>query len=244
MTNNNTMKPYQFSQFELGKMNRLHDAFLKYKLFTVERWPSIYWGNRSESDRPYGDDENQDNSERIGRDYNIKYQTDYLGVYRHKSHDEGVIELYSDRISDCAKSISIRLEMDFDLTLELLRATVLLHELGHWFTHWCILDNKYQRQSAFAIIAQDKFITETMAQLAVIWACEGLKKQKDKMLKIIMDDLANHQPPPYYQYKKLGKKTGQRSRIQNRYLKLLDLGNIDIDYLLLQSKIPSPHRNL
>jgi hypothetical protein len=48
----------------------------------------------------------------------------------------------------------------------------------------------------------------------------------------------------YYQYKKLGKKTGQRSRIQNRYLKLLDLGNIDIDYLLLQSKIPSPHRNL
>lgn len=240
----NYMTPYQFSQFELDKMNRLHDAFLKYNLFTVERWPKVYWGTRSESDRPYEDEESPDSTRPTERNYNVKYRTDYLGVYRFERHKEGVIELYSDRISDCAKSMAKELNFDFELTFELLRAIVLLHELGHWFTHWCIRDNKFHRQSAFALIAEDKFITETMAQLAVIWGCGTLKNQKVRTMLKLMDELGNRQPPPYFQYKKLGKKTSKRSTIQKRYLLLLDRLNIDVEYLLLQTKVPSYHRDL
>ncbi len=244
MVNCNKMTPYQFSQFELDKMNRLHDAFLKYNLFTVERWPKVYWGNRSDSDRPYEYEDSPDLKRPSERDYNVKYQTDYLGVYRLQRHKEGVIELYSDRIYDCAKSMSKELNFDFDLTFELLRAKVLLHELGHWFTHWCIRDNKFHRQSAFELIAEDKFIIETMAQLAVIWGCGTLKNQKVRTMLKLMDELANHQPPPYFQYKRLGNKTSKRAILQKRYLILLDNRNIDIDYLLLQSKAPSDHRDL
>jgi hypothetical protein len=71
-----------------------------------------------------------------------------------------------------------------------------------------------------------------------------LKNQKVRTMLKLMDELANHQPPPYFQYKRLGNKTSKRAILQKRYLILLDNRNIDIDYLLLQSKAPSDHRDL
>lgn len=238
------MKPFQFSQFDLNKMNRLHKIFIKYKLFNDNRWPMVFWGNRQDSDKPYDDDEKSDLPTSLDRSYNSKYQLDYLGVYRYNTYEEGFIELYGDRILNCSKSIASSLNIDIEKTYGLLTTIVLLHELGHWYTHWCIKDNRNERQLAYSIIAKDKFITETMAQLAVIWGCETLENQNDKTILLIMDYLTNNQPPPYTQYKKLGKAASLYSKIQKRYLKLLDRVNIDIAYLLLETNTPSPNKDL
>jgi hypothetical protein len=239
MTKINTMKPFKFSQFDFNKMTRLHNTFIKYKMFNDNRWPMVFWGNREDSDKPYEEDEKPDLPQYCDKSYNLKYQLDYLGVYRHHTHTEGFIELYGDRIFDCAKSIASSLKIDIDTTYGLLTTIVLLHELGHWYTHWCIKDNRNERQIAYCIIAKDKFITETMAQLAVIWGCETLENQTDKTMLFIMDYLANNQPPPYTIYKKIGKAVSLRSKIQKRYLKLLDLKSIDKNYLLFYSKNPA-----
>lgn len=235
------MHPYQFSKFELYLMGRLENVFHKYDLFEFLRWPRIYWGNRSDSDLP---SPNQKNFDSVNERYNPKYQVDLLGVYYHETHEEGFIELYADRIEESAKSISIQLDLNFEITYELLRVTVLLHEIGHWLTHWCIKYEKHSRQSAFCELAYDKHITETMAQLSVIWACNGLRNPRVKNLLAIMDFLADEQPPPYFQYKKLGKNQTKISTIQKRYIKLLDLLSLDIEYLLMLSNNPDSLKSI
>lgn len=235
----NNMHPYQFSKFELYLMNRLEKKFHQYDLFEFERWPRVYWGNREDSDLP----PEFDKTESLDR-FDPRYQIDYLGVYRYTPYTEGFVEMYADRIREAAERISKKLELPFELTHNLLVVIVLIHELGHWLTHWCIKYTSKELQQAFLELAEDKYITETMAQLAVVWSCKGLSNYNVNTLRQIMDFLADKQPEPYYQYKKLGKKESRFSSIQKRYIKLLDLINLDVDYLLLEKDSPDINRSL
>ncbi len=234
------MHPYQFSRFELDLMERLAEKFTKYNNFGFNRWPKIYWGNDSNYDNTAGNNQ----PTRLMENYDPNFQIDLLGAYIRSGEEEGIIELYENRIFNSAERISKYLGMEFEKTFDWLRAIVLLHELGHWFTHWCIMERPYLLRPKYKILSEDKYITETMAQLSVIWACKGLTNSRIKNLLSIMDFLADRQPPPYYQYKNMGKNQSKIATIQKRYLKLLDLSNIDLEYLLFQTNIPSEGRSV
>ncbi|MFN5218865.1 MAG: hypothetical protein ACK5CL_08855 [Sphingomonadales bacterium] len=236
----NEMHPYQFSRFELDLMERLAVKFTKYENFGFNRWPKIYWGNDLKYDNTAGDNQ----PSQLMKNYDPHFQIDLLGAYIHRGEGEGIIELYENRIYDSAERISKNLGMEFEKTFDWLRAIVLLHELGHWFAHWCIMERPYLLRLNYKILSEDKFITETMAQLSVIWACIGLTNSRIKNLLSIMDFLADRQPAPYYQYKKMGKNQSKIATIQKRYLKLLDLSNIDLEYLLFQTNIPAADKSV
>lgn len=226
------MHPYQFSAFELDLMSRLQKKFIRYNLFEFRRWPRIYWGNREESDLPKQHDIIFD--EKYDIPYDRRCQIDLLGVYRIRNYiEEGYIELYSDLISESAEHISNILKLNYTKTYEILRIIVLLHELGHWFTHSCCRKQFLFWGAAYQELSADKNVTETMAQLAVKWACYKNAAADIKTIELIMDFLAEKQPRPYWLYKKLGGNYSKISTIQKRYIELVLQFNVDVDYLLL-----------
>jgi hypothetical protein len=215
------------------------NVYLKNEYFAMNRWPAVYWGDFDCSLDKGKFSRTSDNDERINQDYN-RYNIDLLGCYLYRHNDEGYIEIYKDRIQECALVISNELNLDLELTSSLLQTIVLLHEIGHWFSHCCFSENKQKRMLAFTY--QTKEIKETIAQLSVVWSVLGLRNKKIIVLNEIMDFLSNKQSWPYRQYLKLGKKQSKKSTILNRYIQLLDEKSCDINYLLLNSRKIDPFR--
>lgn len=241
------MIPYRFNPFEMDLLKRLtFNVYLKNQHFEMNRWPIIYWGD---FDRSIGggkyrktsdlDRDDRDLNENYDRDYS-RYDIDLLGCYFYPRNEEGYIEIYKDRIHECAKDIANKLDLDFEITRSLLQTIVLLHEIGHWFSHCCFNENRKHRMYVFTY--QTKEIKETIAQLSVIWSTLGLRNKKVKILNEIMDFLSNNQSWPYRQYLKLGKKTSKKSTLLNRYVQLLDMQNGDLNYLLLINQKMEPFR--
>jgi len=228
----NTMKPYRFNRFEMNLLERLtNNVYLKNQHFTMNRWPLIYWGddcNNPVRQKVYNDLEESEFPE-----YR-KFDIDRLGCYFSTSMKEGYIEIYRNKIADCANDISIELGLDYELTRRLLQTIVLLHEIGHWFSHCCFKSNKEHRMYVFS--HQTVEIKETIAQLSVIWATLGLRNKDIKMLLKIMDFMTYKQSWPYRQYLKLGERYTKKSTILNRYIQLQDKENSDLNYLLMINK--------
>ncbi len=233
------MQPYRFNPFELDLLRRLTDkVYLKCDHFNFDRYPSIYFGDFDEVKRLPGFTKTND-LDRLDDFERSKYDTDRLGCYIY-NQEKCYIEIYCDRIKDCAVFISVRLGLDFVETRSLLQTIVLLHEMGHWFTHYCLKTNHAQSIEYFKYQTTD--IKETVAQLSVIWSTLGLTNARIKRMLEIMDFLTRHQSRPYSQYLKLGKLYTRKLTILNRYVALLDLRNSDLEYLLLNNKTPNPHR--
>ena len=57
-----------------------------------------------------------------------------------------------------------------------------------------------------------------------------------------MDYLTRRQSRPYTQYLKLGKLYTRKQTILSRYIKLLDMGNCDLEFLLMNNKKPDSLR--
>jgi hypothetical protein len=236
------MHPYRFNPFELDLLRRLTDkVYLKSDHFEFERYPKIYWGDFDDRTRLAGYQRINERNDLNNYD-DSKFDIDLLGCYYHSYNQEGYIEIYGDRIHECAFQISSALGLDFMETRSLLQTIVLLHEIGHWFTHCCFQVNRAQRMEFFGY--QTKDIKETLAQLTVLWATLGLTNSRIKDLREIMDYLTSHQSRPYTQYLKLGKRYTRKLTILNRYVTLLDLGNCDLDYILLNSSKPNIHRSI
>jgi hypothetical protein len=234
------MTPYRFNPFEMDLLRRLtFNVYLKNQHFDMNRWPLIYWGDfeRSIGEGKYRKTSDLDESN--DRD-SSRYDIDLLGCYFYTSNEEGYIEIYRDRIHECAHRISNQLTLEFELTRSLLQTIVLLHEIGHWFSHCCFKENRKHRMYIFT--HQTKEIKETIAQLSVVWSTLGLRNKKVNVLKEIMDFLSNNQSWPYRQYLKLGKKNSKKSTILNRYVQLLDAENCDLNYLLLMNQKMNPFR--
>lgn len=236
------MQPYKFNPFEMDLLRRLtNKVYLKSEHFEFGRYPIIYFGDSDDSegisDEPQKNNLNFIDHEEIG-----KYDIDLLGCYRYEHLQEGYIEIYGDRIHECAKSISAELGLDFLETRSLLQTIVLLHEIGHWFTHTCFKLFCEERMESFEYQTMD--ITETLAQLSVLWSTLGLSNSKVKEMHGIMNHLTLEQSRPYKQYLKLGKHYTKKLTILNRYVKLLDIGNCDLDFLLLRNKKPNLHRTI
>ena len=238
-TNKVNMTPYRFNPFEMDLLRRLtFNVYLKNRHFEMNRWPVIYWGDFHASLQD-NDKHNTREYENVNEDYG-KYDIDLLGCYFYTSTEEGYVEIYGDRIHHCAKDISDDLGLDFKLTRSLLQTIVLLHEIGHWFSHACF--KEYRNHRMYVFTHQTKEIKETIAQLSVMWSVLGLQNKKVKTLLEIMSYLSQYQSWPYRQYLKMGNEYKKKSTVLNRYVNLLDFENSDLDYLLLKNKRPDPYR--
>ncbi len=236
------MQPYRFNPFEMDLLRRLtNKVYLKSEHFEFGRYPIIYFGDSDESEE-LNNEPQKNNLNFIEREDIRKYDIDILGRYIYGHIEEGYIEIYGDRIHDCAIGISDELALDFLETRSLLQTIVLLHEIGHWFTHSCFKFLCEERMESFEYQTND--IVETLAQLSVLWSTLGLSNSKIKEMQRIMHHLTSDQSMPYKQYLKLGKHYTRKLTILNRYVKLLDIGNCDLDYLLLINKKPNPYRTI
>jgi hypothetical protein len=234
------MIPYRFNPFEMDLLKRLSfNVYLKNNHFEMNRWPVIYWGDFDRSIDGGNRRKTSDVDERIDSDYS-RYDIDLLGCYLYSSNEEGYIEIYGNRIHECAKDIAYALNLDFEITRRLLQTIVLLHEIGHWFSHGCF--KEYRNHRMYVFTHQTKEIKETIAQLSVMWSVLGLQNKKVKSLLEIMSYLSQNQSWPYRQYLKMGNDYKKKSTILNRYVNLLDLENSDLNYLLLKNKRPDPYR--
>ena len=92
--------------------------------------------------------------------------------------NEGQIILFKDRIEKIASFIAHAENQNLNLIIDTLRYIVLMHELGHWFTHWCMNFDIQKKanvnwECGYYINAHasapDKITHESLAQLICFW---------------------------------------------------------------------------
>jgi hypothetical protein len=190
----NHIKSYRFSNDELSLINNIKKTF-KENGFGFDLLPEIYYCDFCEAQMIFDLNE----SEMPEKDF--IFNPDYLGVYSYSATKEGIIILYRDRILKTACVIhndKFQTKYSLDEVIKLLKAKVLIHELGHWLTHCCSLVNKTDVMTSFSFFP--KIIKESMAQLTVLWSF--LNHTTDFEYKL--DDFSRvfipMQPYPYYEF--------------------------------------------
>jgi len=170
------LTPYHFSSNELSAMLLLKQLFEEGD-FNMERYPEIHEDNDA---RPILQ---VLSPEELGKDPNLM---DILGVYTdfsapnpkildpHISENiftqEGRIILFSKRLEEFASNK--------ELSLDAVRFVVLVHELGHWFSHWAksgVHGCKHNElpgwgtQWVFGFNFSNRRTEEALANLCVYW---------------------------------------------------------------------------
>lgn len=154
------LKAYRFSAEETTKMQWLKKLFEDNGYyFNSNRFPEVYYDefDRSAEIFPSLLEPQLDGT------------PDYLGVYLYNFEaeienracsktKEGIIILFKDRI-----------ERSLNSTADSIRFVVLMHELGHWLTHWAYKDGKNWR---IGYHLPNKNTHEALAQLIAFWASE------------------------------------------------------------------------
>ena len=209
------MKAYRLSPDEIYHLKKIENFAGHY---TFERWPEIYWGTPPQ-------EQCLDERQVINTS-----DTDFLGAYQYRPNEEGHIELYRDRINDCAYRIAVDLGLDFETTYADLCYIVLMHEMGHWFTHWCHKLAYHHRRKAST--EQPTEVKETLAQLTVIWSFARLSNAKVNRRKNIFFHLAQRQSYPYQQVLKFEDFYTKRGTVIRRFNDLLDEKEWGVEYLL------------
>ncbi len=210
------MKAYRFSKEELYFMKRLQSYGSTYDF---DRWPEVYWGKPPESDR----DENCEIPINL-------YDSDYLGMYLYSINEEGHIELFEERIKNCARSISNDLDLSVEAVFRDLCFIVLMHELGHWLTHWCHKEEFAHRRQNF--LDQPEEVVETLAKLTFLWATIRLSNRSVHQKKRIFFHLVDKQSYPYRQVLAFESFYTKKGTILRRYNDLLDQKEWGLQYLL------------
>lgn len=164
------LKAYRFSAVEMNKMLWLKALFTEND-FTVDRFPEVYYDTFKNACKEYPQLER----------HNEDGTPDYLGVYIFSSGDEpclekcsstkeGVIILFSDRITDFSIDLSSKIAYPISEIENAIREVVLYHELGHWLSHWSICSGVNWKCGYSAL---DKITHEVFAQLTAYWVVDG-----------------------------------------------------------------------
>lgn len=209
------MKAYRLSPNEIYHLKKIQKFGGHY---TFERWPEIYWGN-APIIKTFDEKTSEVN----------EFDTDYLGAYHYYSNKEGRIELYKDRIAACASELATELDIEYEIAFTDLCFIVLLHEVGHWFTHWCHKPQFQERREKY--IDQPIEIKETLAQLTVMWSIARLSNINVKRRKLLFSHLAKKQSKPYQHVLRFDIYYTKRGTILRRYNDLLDEKEWGIEYL-------------
>lgn len=187
--------PYRISTSELLLLNNLYEIFTK-NGFTIGMWPEIYFCDYIDAVANFELQEQDFNDE-------VKYlfNPDFLGIYHYKLNQEGIIVLFKDRIINTSKHIYFNQRnsfTDINNVITLLKTKVLIHEIGHWLTHTCSTVNKYAIMTNFSFLP--KIITESMAQLTVIWSFYKHTSEFEYQLENFARIFMPLQPYPYYEF--------------------------------------------
>jgi hypothetical protein len=150
------LKAYRFSESELKKLIDLRQLFSENNLVT-DRFPEIYYDDIENYEHLFGKFKatNEDTA-------------DYLGVYHYGCEPdelttkEGIIVLFKDRIENFCKRKPVDL---IDV-----RYIVLMHEMGHWLTHWSKSDGA-NWEKGYGI--DNPMTHEALAQLIAYWMVDG-----------------------------------------------------------------------
>lgn len=150
------LKAYRFSEPELKKLIEVRLLFSRNKLVT-DRFPEVYYDDIENYERLFGKLKATNDD-----------TPDYLGVYHYGCEPdklktkEGIIVLFKDRIENFCKRKSVD-QND-------VRYIVLMHEMGHWLTHWSEFDGENWAKG-YGI--DNPMTHESLAQLIAYWAVDG-----------------------------------------------------------------------
>jgi hypothetical protein len=174
----NQLQAYQFSEQEINKMIYLKKIFEE-NGFEVERFPEVYYDKYDNYKEIYG---------KLKGNYD---GIDFLGVYTdftiegdEKNTKQGVIVLFKDRIE------SLKLDINNVCFV------VLMHELGHWLSHWPKCDGINWSEG---YLADNPKTHESFAQLIAYWAVAGNSDLEKVLAQFTPENTEN----PYYLYRNL-----------------------------------------
>ncbi len=157
---------YRFSTEELEKMNWLKSIFEKNGYaFKPNRFPEVYYADFEEVQDLFPEKQREE----VGDPDAFGY---YFDFFKHvpatkeeefgTKSEEGKIILFKDRIEAfCTRNPSI--------SKEGVRFVVLMHELGHWMSHWAENSGRWIYGFQFS----NRFTEEALAQLIAYWCCNG-----------------------------------------------------------------------
>ncbi|GAA4053185.1 hypothetical protein [Flavobacterium chungnamense] len=186
LTMKNHLQAYRFSEQEINKMIELKGIFEQNE-FKIDRFPEVYY-------------DDYDNYEEIyGKIKDLDENIDYLGVYTdfwipsdEINSKEGIIVLFKDRIEKYCYEKQIEVNS--------VRFIVLMHELGHWLTHWATYNNENWSKGYKA--GTDKKTHESLAQLIAYWAVKDNSNLKNLLETHLTPSKVDD---PYALYKNLTK---------------------------------------
>ncbi len=192
----NSMSQYRLSNNELLLLNNLYEIFSK-NGFHIDKWPEIYYCDYNIAKHHF---------EILEEEYpedNYIFNPDFLGIYRYKYNKEGIIILFRDRILNASNTFYRKNKRfnNLDEIITLLKTKVLIHEIGHWLTHSCAIVNKDEILIQFDFLP--KIVTESLAQLTVIWSFYKHKSEFEYKLESFARLFMPKQPKPYYEFNKV-----------------------------------------
>jgi hypothetical protein len=159
---------YRFSTEELEKMNWLKSIFEKNGYaFNPNRFPEVYYANFKEVEDLFPEKQREEIVDPDALGYYFGFFHLKLGAGNDEKFggksEEGKIILFKDRIEAfCARNRG--------LSEEGVRFVVLMHELGHWMSHWAQFSGK---RWIYGFQFSNRFTEEALAQLIAYWCCNG-----------------------------------------------------------------------
>jgi hypothetical protein len=188
---NMELAAYRFSSEEMDKMLWLKRLFEGNQYsFNPDRFPEVYYDDFDKVKENFPEIEHY-------RQYDECLNPDLLGVYIYPKNNslpcaqsrEGIIILFKDRIEryswlydqvekekhsvDCREVINGEMPSDAQVnedTVRSVRFVVLMHELGHWLSHWAVRDG---RRWDYGFQLPNRRTKEALAQLTAYWAAES-----------------------------------------------------------------------
>lgn len=215
--NSNNIRAYRFSTKELQKMLELKEILQSEELnfkFEIDRFPEVYTKSIADelSNSPLIEEKYKQNGKIDLYKYvnSTYFNINKLGVYKTSKTKkgsinetkEGIIILYEDIIKVFAACKGIKEE---DIRLK-----VLLHELGHWVSHWPLANKTNWK------IGYNTLHKKTHEAIAQVIAYKLMENEND--LKIIFEAFNYEKDSPYLLYKNLESQT--TSQILNKIIEL------------------------
>ena len=228
------LKAYRLWPKEIIIMEWLREVFKKNGLY-VGRYPEIYYDDFDTACKIF--------PSLLKKRFEEELNPDYLGVYiydlgKQRNEDpflvetkEGIIILFKDRIEKKRSG-----EESTQEEIKLLRHVVLMHELGHWFTHISLhtAANGVEQFWNLGYHFKNKKTKEGLAQLIAYWCIEKEPAALKVLEKLTPSNINN----PYACYQLLVKKS--KTEILEKLKELRTAfylkDEVMFDYLLSENK--------
>lgn len=171
------LKAYRFSEFEMSRMNNLKNIFDSNN-FITNRFPEVY------IDEEFTFDDNDITNLNID-----KFGCYKFNIFKANETEEGIVIIFTKAIESYSKI--------YGLNHNDVKLIVLMHELGHWFTHWSLFQNSNWAKG----YGLERPIThETLAQIITYWAVKDI----DEINTVFENNLTpSDEKNPYNLYKKI-----------------------------------------